>query len=99
MVHATQNQNSQMTKSIILRADLSIQHHNIIRIPGARLKHMIQRFAVRVDGCDEGVQIHTASSLPLNPCILHEMFLLQIDSFSKLDFITCSQDCCIGDVI
>jgi hypothetical protein len=99
MVHAIQNQNSQMTKSIILRADLSIQHHNIIRITGPRLKHMIQRFAVRVDGCDEGVQIHTTSSLPLNACIFYEKISLHIDSLPKLDFITCSPDCCVGDVV
>jgi hypothetical protein len=53
--------NSQMSKPIILRADLSIQHHNIVRVSRPRLEKMIQRFAIRVDGRDEGIKIHTSS--------------------------------------
>jgi hypothetical protein len=52
-----------MTKSIILRADLSIQHHNIIRIPRTGLEQMVEWFAIRVDRRNEGVEIHTAVPL------------------------------------
>ena len=44
-----------MTKSIILRADLRVQHDYIIRVPRSRLKQMIERFAIRVDWRDECV--------------------------------------------
>jgi hypothetical protein len=52
-----------MTKSIILRANLSIQNHNIICIPRTGLEQVIQRLAIRINGRDESVEIHAAQSI------------------------------------
>ena len=46
-----------MTKSIILRADLCIQYHHILRVTIPGLKEMSQWLLIRVDWRQEFIQI------------------------------------------
>jgi len=88
-----------MAKSIILSADLSIQHHNIIRIPRTRLKNMIERFTIRVNWCDESVKVHASTIMSYSSSNLVHIFLLQIDRSPEFDLISSCKDSCISDVI
>ena len=67
-----------MTKPVVLRTDLRIQHDNIIRIPRARLKQMVERFPIRVDWRDERVEIHTG---PFSSRFIVSSFSLSIAYF------------------
>jgi hypothetical protein len=88
-----------MAKSIILSANLGIQHHNIIRIPRTRLENMIERFAIRVNWCNESVEVHASTIMSYSSSNLVHIFLLQIDCSPEFDLISSGKDSCISDVI
>jgi hypothetical protein len=98
-IHDLGGKGEQMTKPVILRADLRVQHDYIIRVSRAWLEQMIERFPIRVDWRNEGIEIHAANSITTHSLDLGREHLLQIYSSSKLDLVRSSQDRCVGDVV
>lgn len=78
--------NSQMSKSIKLRTDLSIQHHHIVCVAVSGLEEVIQRFSRGVDWSNEFVEVKTRAErqIPL-PKTFRLSNLLQIEGSPQLN--------------